>query len=59
MLPVKNVPYESQIGVFTDKSSWTAGYTAININLIRFADVLLWAAECQVEVGSLDAAQDL
>ena len=25
--------------------------------LIRFADVLLWAAECEVEVGSLDKAQ--
>lgn len=52
-LPIKNVPYKSQIGVYTDKSSWTPGYTAININLIRFADVLLWAAECEVEVGSL------
>ncbi|HEX3768145.1 MAG TPA: RagB/SusD family nutrient uptake outer membrane protein, partial [Puia sp.] len=52
-LPIKNVPYKSQIGVYTDKSSWTPGYTAININLIRFADVLLWAAEAEVEVGSL------
>jgi starch-binding outer membrane protein, SusD/RagB family len=57
--PVKNAPYAAQVGVFTDKSSWTAGYTAININLIRFADVLLWAAECQVEANALDAAQDL
>jgi hypothetical protein len=56
-LPLKNVPYKSQIGVYTDKSSWTPGYTAININLMRFADVLLWAAECEVEVGSLDNAQ--
>lgn len=56
-LPVKNVPYKSQIGVQTDKSSWTPGYTAININLVRFADVILWAAECEVEVGSLDNAQ--
>jgi starch-binding outer membrane protein, SusD/RagB family len=56
-LPLKNVPYKSQIGVYTDKSSWTPGYTAININLVRFADVLLWAAEAEVEVGSLDNAQ--
>jgi len=55
--PVKNVPRASQVGVFTDKSSWTAGYTAINVNLCRFADVLLWAAECEAEVGSLDQAQ--
>jgi hypothetical protein len=57
--PIKNAPYASQVGIFTDKSSWTAGYTAININLVRFADVLLWAAECQVEANALDAAQDL
>jgi hypothetical protein len=56
-LPLKNVPYKSQVGNFTDKSSWTPGYTAININLCRFSDVLLWAAECEVEVGSLDNAQ--
>ncbi|HCL84137.1 MAG TPA: RagB/SusD family nutrient uptake outer membrane protein [Chitinophagaceae bacterium] len=55
--PVKNAPYASQVGALTDKSSWTAGYTALNINLCRFADVILWAAECEVEVGSLDNAQ--
>jgi starch-binding outer membrane protein, SusD/RagB family len=55
--PVKNAPYAAQVGILTDKSSWTAGYSAININLVRFADVILWAAECEVEVGSLDNAQ--
>lgn len=55
--PIKNAPYASQIGTLTDKSSWTAGYTALNVNLIRFADVLLWAAEAEVEVGSLDNAE--
>jgi starch-binding outer membrane protein, SusD/RagB family len=55
--PVKNAPYASQIGVLTDKSSWTAGYTALNVDLVRFADILLWAAECEVEIGSLDNAQ--
>jgi hypothetical protein len=54
---IKNAPYASQVGALTDKSSWTAGYTAINVNLIRFADIILWAAECEVEVGSLDNAQ--
>lgn len=28
------------------------------LNLIRFADVLLWAAECEVEVGSLAKAEE-
>jgi len=32
-----------------DKSSWTPGYTAHNIYIIRFADVLLMAAECEIE----------
>jgi len=32
--------------------------TNVPHNHIRFADVLLWAAECEVEVGSLDKAQE-
>lgn len=40
-----------------DKSSWTTGYTAVNYPLIRFADVLLMAAECEVEVGDLNIAR--
>jgi len=34
-----------------DKSGWTPGYTAHNIYIIRFADVLLMAAECEIESG--------
>ena len=33
--------------------------SSINYNLIRFADVLLWDAECEVEIGSLQKAEDL
>lgn len=40
-----------------DKSSWTPGYWAQNIPIIRFADVILMAAECEVEVGSLEQAR--
>jgi hypothetical protein len=40
-----------------DKSSWTPGYTAINVPIIRFADVLLMAAECEVEAGDLEQAR--
>ena len=29
---------------------------ANNVNLIRFADILLWGAECETEVGSLAQA---
>lgn len=54
--PKKFVFYRSQDKTLTDGSSWTDGYSAINYNIIRFADVLLMAAEAEIEVGSLDKA---
>ncbi|GAB3961905.1 RagB/SusD family nutrient uptake outer membrane protein [Spirosoma harenae] len=56
--PKKFIFYKSQDKVLTDGSSWTDGYMALNVNFIRFADVLLMAAECEIEVGSLDKARD-
>lgn len=36
-----------------------AGYaTSTQYDLIRFADVLLWAAECEVEIGALTKAEE-
>ncbi|GAB3963295.1 RagB/SusD family nutrient uptake outer membrane protein [Spirosoma harenae] len=55
--PKKFIFYKSQDKVLTDGSSWTDGYMALNVNFIRFADVLLMAAECEVEVGSLETAR--
>lgn len=43
--------YKTDKGTFQDNSSWTPGYTAINFPIIRFADVLLMAAEVEIEVG--------
>lgn len=56
--PKKNVFYKADVGSGRDNSAtqW-APTTAINYNVIRFAQVLLWAAECEVEVGSLDKAE--
>ncbi|MVM32911.1 RagB/SusD family nutrient uptake outer membrane protein [Spirosoma sp. HMF4905] len=54
--PIKFVFYKAQDKSLTDGSSWTDGYSAINYNIIRYADVLLMAAECEVEVGSLATA---
>ncbi|QMW01133.1 RagB/SusD family nutrient uptake outer membrane protein [Spirosoma foliorum] len=54
--PIKFVFYKSQDKSLTDGSSWTDGYSAINYNIIRYSDVLLMAAECEVEVGSLATA---
>ncbi|MEO6497448.1 MAG: RagB/SusD family nutrient uptake outer membrane protein, partial [Mucilaginibacter sp.] len=32
--------------------------SGVNISIIRFADVLLWAAECEVEMGGLEKARE-
>lgn len=55
--PKKFVFYKGTQNALTDGSSWTRGYTALNQPLIRFADVLLMAAECEVEAGSLETAR--
>jgi hypothetical protein len=49
--------YQSDKGSLQDNSSWTPGYTAINYTIIRFGDILLMAAEAEIEVGSLATAQ--
>jgi len=50
--------YKTDKGTFQDNSSWTPGYTAINYTIIRFADVLLMAAEAEYEVGSPEKARE-
>lgn len=56
--PKKYVYYRSQENTFTDGSSWTRGYAIMNYTIIRFADVLLMAAEAEVEAGSLEKARE-
>lgn len=41
-----------------DASGWTPGYAATNFMILRYADVLLMAAEAEVEVGSLEKARE-
>ena len=53
----KFVYYKSDRGTFQDNSSWTPGYTAINFPIIRFADVLLMAAEAEIEAPTGSAAK--
>jgi len=48
-----------ETGGQVDKSSWTPGYDAQNVTIIRFADVLLMSAEAEVELGNLEAARAL
>lgn len=55
--PKKNVYYQATQSLYHDAHSWAPG-TAINVHIIRFADVLLMAAEAEIEVGTLDKARD-
>jgi hypothetical protein len=52
--PKKNVYSKLQQGSLSDPAFWTSGSVATNINLLRFADILLWAAEVEIKIGSLD-----
>lgn len=55
-------PYSSmkhtaeRASVLTDRQG--TNKTNVPYDAIRFADVLLWAAECEVEVGSLEKAEE-
>ena len=58
--PKKNVYAKSQFGSLSSNETSFWGATQINannFNFIRFADVLLWAAECEIEIGSLVVAE--
>jgi hypothetical protein len=56
--PKKFVYYKRQENTLTDGSSWTRGYATMNFNIIRFADVLLMAAEAEIEAGSMEKARE-
>ncbi len=57
--PKKQVYKKSQEGTFTEVGNWTSGWTANGYRMIRYADVLLLLAECEVETGNLEAARAL
>jgi hypothetical protein len=52
--PKKNVYAKSVQGTYSDASNNWANVEldAVNVNLIRYAEVLLWAAECEVIVNN-------
>jgi hypothetical protein len=53
----KQVYKKSEERVLTDVTNWTNGVTANGYRMIRFADVLLLLAECQIETNDLDGAR--
>lgn len=53
--PKKNIYWQATQDLYSDQSSWAPG-TALNDHVIRFADVLLMAAEAEAQTGKLDLA---
>jgi len=51
---IKNIVEQARM----DTDMGTGGASNNPYNMIRYADVLLWAAECEVEVGSLSKAEE-
>ncbi len=51
----KNIYWQATAAQYSDQSTWAPG-SAINVNVIRFADVLLMAAECEAQLGNLGTA---
>jgi starch-binding outer membrane protein, SusD/RagB family len=59
-VPKKNGYAKSQQGTYSSTETVFWGATEVdanNVNLCRFADVILWDAECEAQIGSLDQAQ--
>ena len=54
--PKKNIYMQATQNQYADNHSWAPG-TAINLNVIRYADVLLMAAEAEAQLGNLTQAQ--
>ncbi|MBC7850600.1 MAG: RagB/SusD family nutrient uptake outer membrane protein [Chitinophagaceae bacterium] len=54
--PKKNTYYRADQGTTAGVVGWGWANTALNYTIMRFADVLLMAAEAEIEVGSLATA---
>lgn len=54
----KSVIRKSQQDNLTDAAFWSKGTTANNFTVIRYADVLLMAAEVEAQLGNLEDAKD-
>ncbi len=56
--PKKNTYYKADIGSIAGTVGWGFANNALNYTPMRFADVLLMAAEAEIEVGSLSKARE-
>lgn len=55
--PKKNVYWSENADSDGDQGTWAPG-TAVNYSIIRFADVLLMAAECEAQLGNFSKAEE-
>ena len=55
-LPKKNVYQASEVGTSRGSGAWGQEHSGLNYNIIRYADVVLMAAEAAVETGDLATA---
>lgn len=56
--PKKNTYYKADIGSLAGTVGWGFANNALNYTAMRFADLLLMAAEAEIEVGSLEKARE-
>lgn len=58
--PIKTIYYQAEKDAHSDNGEgWAPGQvTANNYTMIRFADIILWAAEVEVEIGSPSKAEE-
>lgn len=55
--PKKNTYYKADEGSTAGKVGWGFSSNALNYTIMRYADVLLMAAEAEIEAGSLETAR--
>ncbi|HEX2534029.1 MAG TPA: RagB/SusD family nutrient uptake outer membrane protein, partial [Chitinophagaceae bacterium] len=56
--PKKHVFYKSDIGATAGSAGWGWNNNALNYPAMRYADLLLMAAEAEIEVGSMEKARE-
>ena len=58
-MPKKNIYQETEIAAARGRGVWGQEHSGLNYNILRYADVLLLAAEAAVETGDLSTALSL
>lgn len=57
-LPNKHIQWRDEVGTFYVAGGWGQGQLGKNQIIMRYADLLLMAAECEVEANNLEKARE-